>query len=102
MQRNINTQISPQNYKKDLNIKSTLEMINFCNIQSTTDSDFLNIYLLLFNYLASLSLSRSTWDLVPRTGETQAPYIGSTKSSHWTTREVPASDFLKVFSKDIF
>ena len=48
----------------------------------------------LFVCVATLGLSYSIWDLVPRSGiESRPPALGAQSLSHWTTRGVPEMQF---------
>ena len=54
------------------------------------------LFPVLFIYLAALGLSCSMWDLAPWPGiEPGPPALGAQSLSHWTTREVPISSFLR-------
>ena len=57
-----------------------------------------NIYLLFVLFiLAALGLSCGMWDLVPQPGiEPRPPALGVQSLTHWTTREVPHSAYLKI------
>ena len=77
----------------------------FCRIDSVPGKVGLHLvtfyFYFVFNlliYLTAWGLSYSTWDLVPWPGsEPRPPALEAQSLSHWTTREVPLGDFLKIF-----